>query len=133
MTLDILCPHTWQDPYDSCIVSEQLWKVEVSSLHDIMLLLHSFFSSEDGRKEIELWGKKASFSIYLDGNLIGDYCDGEIILFPITDYQEIKRNGKTDIGYTYRHGNQGYIIPIETCLHYGINRRTVKLDTTHAW
>ena len=133
MQLDVLCPHTWQDPYESCIISEMLWNVEVSSLHDIMLLLHTYFTSEAGKREKELWGEKASFGIYLDGNLIGDYCNGEIILFPITDYEERKHDGKTDICYTYRHGNQGYIIPIETCLHYGINRRTVRLDDTHVW
>jgi hypothetical protein len=110
-----------------------LWHVEVFSLHDIMLLLHTYFTSEAGKREKELWGEEASFDIYLDGNLIGDYCNGEITIDPITDYREVQRNGKTEIGYTFRHGNQGYIIPIETCLHYGINQRTVKLDDKHRW
>lgn len=128
MTFDLLCSGTWQDSYESRFVNEMVWNREVNDFNTVLLLIHQYFTPEIKKQEMDLWGKHVSFSIYIDGSLIGDYYPStdEIKLFPITDYQDIRRNGKLELGYTFRHGRNCWYIPVTTCLNYGINRKTVR-------
>lgn len=125
MLLDILVPGTWQDSYESRFIAEDVWNVEVSCMHDVLRICDDFFSSEIGKRIVEDW---CTLPMYLDGHLFGEYHQGNVIIFPS---HELVDMDKMTIRYT--HGREGFVLPVKTCLHYGINRRTVKKDTTHVW
>ena len=125
MKLDILCPGSWMDSYESRLICEGF---EVYSMHTVLTVLSSFFSSDNGRYHQELF---RSFDLYLDGNLFGSYSYGNLVVFPTTETVIDDVTG--EIGYRYPNGDKSFVLPVDDCIKYGINRRTVNPDTDHAW
>lgn len=125
MELDILCPGTWQDSYESRMLGEGSWHMPVNNMNDVLLVVQQYFNTESGKREQELFN---DFNLYLDGDRFGDYSHGEITVFPLVEWVDIMKGS-----YRYKFGNKGYVLPVDTCLAYGINSRTVKPDTKHVW
>lgn len=124
MRLDVLCPGSWQDSYESRMIGEELFDQEVGSFNDVMVLLTRYFNTERGKHEQELF---YNFDLYLNCKNIGRYRNGEITIDPIIDMN------KDCTGGYFRHGNQGFIINIENAFKYGLNNRSVRIDDTHVW
>ena len=125
MILDILCPGSWMDSYESRMLGEGSWHMPVNSFNDLMNVCKTYFATESGKQSQELF---CDFNLYLDYELIGTYRKGEITLFPIIDWDKKDfQRGR------FRHGRNGYIVNIDAALKYGLNKRSVRVDDTHVW
>ena len=124
MRVDILCQGDWQDSYESRMLGEMVWNREISSFSELMTLIQYYFSTDQGKREQELF---ADFDIYIECTNVGRYSKGEITIDPIIDMN------KDCTGGYFRHGHHGYIINIADAMKYGLNHKSVRIDTTHKW
>ena len=122
MVLDILCPGDWQDSYESRYLSDGSYNIEVNNIHDVLNAVKNYFSSPFGKDSLSLF---KSFDLYLDGSLFGEYIDGQVIVFPKIKWDNTTRS--SEIKGWYTHGRNEFILPVDLCLNYGINRKTVKV------
>ena len=127
MRVDIVCPGDWQDSFESRMLGESVWDANITGIQDLLLLCKSYFESESGKYEQELF---PYFPIYIDGQLVGEYSHGEITLDPPHKTRIVDDKFYTE----FKDGvTCGLVFPIDLCLKYGINNRTVRKDEKHKW
>lgn len=120
MLIDILCPGETGDSYESRMLGESVWNAEVCGIHGLLLLCKSYFESEQGKFEQELFHE---FPIYNDGHLIGDYSKGIVTLYPPMELVHV--NGT--IGFRLTTAiTRDIEFPVDLCINYGINKRTIR-------
>lgn len=108
-TLDILCQQHYGpyggDPYESRVVGRE-GGYEVNGMQDILNVLHTFFTSDEGKHLIHLFAPE-HFDICLEGHTIGSYWSGVFTLYAPSQVKHDKKGiyviypcGKEDKKYT---------------------------------
>lgn len=109
-TLDILCSQHYgpygPDPYEARVVGRDGgW--EVGGMQDIINVLRTFFTSEEGLKLIDLFAPE-SFDIYLEHNLIGNYWSGVLTLYAPSKVEF--KDGEVYMVYPYGREDKEIVI-----------------------